>query len=139
MPFQKPLNKASIWDQLRRFYPENQYALLSEVRNDAGFNASNAADYIAIGLWPSRGLDIIGIELKMFRSDWLRELKKPEKAEPIFKYCDYFFLLCGDENIARKEEIPENWGYLYSKGNKIKVGKAAPMLYPSHIEKGFLA
>jgi hypothetical protein len=81
----------SVFEILRKRFPENEYALMAEVRDKAGFDASRSADYIAVNLWPSRGLSVNGIELKSFRSDWLSELRKPEKAEKIFQYCDYFW------------------------------------------------
>lgn len=127
-----------LWDILRSKYPANEYALMSEVSNAAGFYRSNSADYIAVNMWPSRGLAINGIELKSFRSDWLSELKKPAKAENIFKYCDYFWLLTTDETIAKIEEIPETWGWLCVKGNKIKTIKDAPKLTPIPLDKHFL-
>lgn len=128
----------NLWSILRAKYPENEYVLMEEVSNAAGFNRSNSADYIAVNLWPSRGLAINGIELKSFRSDWLRELKKPDKAESIFQYCDYFWLLTTDETIAKLEEIPVTWGWMTVKGCKIKVLKDAPKLTPAQLSKGFL-
>jgi len=44
-------------------------------------------------LWPSGGLEIHGHEVKVSRSDWLRELKEPEKRpsssvrEPLVGWC----------------------------------------------------
>ena len=128
----------NLWSILRGKYPENEYVLMEEVSNAAGFNRSNSADFIAVNLWPSRGLAINGIELKSFRSDWLRELKKPDKAESIFQYCDYFWLLTTDDTIAKLEEIPVTWGWMCVKGCKIKVLKDAPKLTPAQLSKGFL-
>lgn len=128
-----------IWSILRSRYPENQYALMKEVSDAAGFNRSNSADYIAVSLWPSRGLGIYGIELKSFRSDWLNELKKPAKAENIFQYCDYFYLLTSDETIAKLEEIPPTWGWLCIKGSRIFTKKEAPKLNPKPVSKNFIA
>ena len=126
-----------IWSLLRRRYSENEYALLAEVRDKAGHYASNSADYLAINLYPSRGLAINGIELKSHRGDWLNELKKPEKAENIFKYCDYFWLLTADDAVAKMEEIPMAWGWLSIKGERIRVKKDAPKLTPVPISKHF--
>jgi len=127
-----------IWSILRKKYPEKEYALMSEVSDAAGFSRSRSADYMVVSLWPSRGLAINGIELKSFRSDWLNELKKPEKAENVFKYCDYFWLLTTDDTIAKIEEIPETWGWMYIKGEKIIIKKAAPKLTPLPINKHML-
>lgn len=123
---------------LKKRYPDNEYALLREVRDKAGFDASRSADYIAVSLWPSRGLSLNGIELKSGRGDWLSELKKPEKAENIFQYCDFFWLLTADENVAKPDEIPANWGWMNIKGQKITVKKDAPKLEPKPLTKHFV-
>lgn len=127
----------SIYSILRKRFPENEYALMQEVRDKAGFAASRSADFIAVNLWPSRGLAINGIELKSFRNDWLNELKKPEKAENIFQYCDYFWLLTANENVAKLEEIPPSWGWLCIKNDKIYVKKEAPKLEAKPLTKHF--
>lgn len=130
--------KKSIFSLLQKRYPANEYALMKEVRDAAGFGASRSADYIAVNLWPSRGLSINGIEEKRFRSDWLSELKKPQKAENIFKYCDYFWLLTCDDSVAKLDEIPITWGWLSIKGEKIYVKKEAPQLQPIQLTRNFL-
>lgn len=128
-----------IWSLLRKRYPEDQYALMAEVRDKAGHYASRSADFIAVGLWPSRGLAINGIELKSFRSDWLNELKRPAKAENIYQYCDYFWLLTADDTIAKIEEIPQTWGWLVINGSRIIQKKDAPKLEPKPVSKHFMA
>lgn len=128
-----------IWTILRKRYPESEYALMQEVSDKAGHGRSRSADYMVMNLWPSRGLSLHGIELKSFRSDWLGELKNPKKAENIFQYCDYFWLLTSEESIAKLEEIPANWGWLSVKSSRIHVKKEAPKLSPLPITRSFLA
>lgn len=129
----------NVFQILRRRYPESEYALMEEVSDRAGHNRSNSADYIVMSLWPSRGLSLQGFELKSYRGDWLRELKKPKKAENIFQYCDCFWLLTADEDVAKLEEIPKPWGWLSIKGQRIIVKKPAPQLKPKPVTKDFLA
>ncbi len=131
-------DKLSIYNILRKRYSDNAYALMEEVRDKAGYDASRSADFIAVNLWPSRGLAINGIELKSSRSDWLNELKKPAKAENIFQYCDFFWLLTANDNVAKIEEIPETWGWLTIKGEKIFVQKEAQKLQPIALTKHFV-
>jgi hypothetical protein len=47
----------------------------------SGWSRESRADAIARHLWPSQGLELIGFELKVSRSDWLREIKDPYKCE----------------------------------------------------------
>ena len=81
MPARK--TKSIIWELLTKRFPPGQYALLKEVRDAAGFHARNSADGIAMNLWPSRGLELNGLEIKSGRGDWLKEYKNPQKAESI--------------------------------------------------------
>jgi len=129
----------NIYDALRRHFPEKEYALMSEVRDSAGFSASRSADYMAMNLWPSRGLGLHGIEKKASRSDWLNELKKPEKADVIFKYCDFWWLFTTNVGVAKIEEIPSQWGWIQLINGKIKVMKDAPKLTPCVMDRSFLA
>lgn len=131
--------KLTPFQILRKRFPSGEYALLKEVSDAAGMHRSRSADFIIISLWPSRGLGIHGIELKSFRSDWLNERKSPAKAENIFQYCDHFSLLTSGEKIATMEEIPETWGWMEIKGNRIHILKPAPKLSPAPISRHFLA
>lgn len=138
--------KYEVWEILRNRYPSAEYALMAEVRDAAGFGASRSADYIVMNLWPSRGLHLSGIELKASRTDWLKELKSPAKAENIFMFCDFFWLLTYEKDaagnpleIAKPDEIPQNWGWMSIVGGKIRIKKDAPKLNPQPIDRDFLA
>lgn len=132
--------KKPILDILLKKFPISEYALMAEVRDAAGFGASRSADFLIMSLWPSRGLDMIGIERKSYRGDWLNELKNPAKAENIYQYCDRWYLLTDNENVAKIEEIPINWGWMHIDINgKLKIIKEAIKLTPIPISKSFLA
>ncbi len=62
--------------------------------------------------WPSRGLGLFGIEIKVSRGDWLRENKNPEKADEVAAYCDHWVVAVGDESIVKDGELPAQWGLL---------------------------
>ncbi len=128
----------SIFSILKKKYPTGEYVVLREVSNASGTSRSRSLDYMVINLWPSRGLSITGIELKVSRPDWLRELKNPIKQESHFKYCDYFYLLTDSENVADDSEIPESWGWMVISGNKIVVKKQAPKLNPAEMSRHLL-
>lgn len=133
------MSKQDIYTILQGRYPENGYVLMAEVSDAAGFSRKRSADYVAFSLWPSRGLCVTGIELKSSRTDWLNELKNPEKAENIFQFCNEFYLLTAEESIAKLEEIPITWGWLVIKGGKVLCKKQAPKLEPKPLSKGFIA
>lgn len=89
------------------------WALLEQVADGTGYGISRYADAMAMGLWPSRGLDLHGIEVKVSRGDWLRELKRPDKADPLAVYCDFWWLAVAPDVVDMKvDAIPERWGVL---------------------------
>ena len=126
---------------LRSRYSSNEYCFLQEIRDAAGHYASRSADAIAMNFWPSRGLPIHGFEIKSIRSDWIKEIKSPEKAESLYKFCDYWWLVCAGPGIAKTEEIPDSWGFMEvsESGKRLKIIKEAPKLTPTPPTKDFLA
>ena len=113
-----------LFRRLDAKFPPPAWLMLREVRDATGFGACRSADAMAFGVWPSRGLAIIGFEIKSARADWLRELKAPEKAESIARSCDEWWLVAG-KGVAKSNEIPKNWGWLEPKGRGLTVMKAA--------------
>lgn len=114
---------------LLRRYPEGQYALLQQVANGTGSKASRWADAIAMSLWPSRGLEVHGFELKVYRGDWLRELKQPEKAEAIAPFCHRWYIVA-PQGLVLDGELPPAWGLLELKGGKLFTTREAPLKEP---------
>lgn len=117
------------------------YAWLFEVRNKTG--ASHAsyryADALVMSLYPSRGLWLAGVEVKVDRSDWLRELRDPKKSSEIQSYCDHWWIAT-PENVIKPEELPPTWGHLEVRGTKVTRAKAAPKnKKPARITPEFLA
>jgi hypothetical protein len=102
------------------------YAFLEQVPDGTSASCNRHADALAIQLWESRGLEIIGFELKVSRQDWIKELRQPKKAEAIAKYCNEWYLVVGDESIVQFGELPSNWGLMvpHTK-NSLKINKPA--------------
>lgn len=123
---------------LRKEYPLPQYAVLYEVANGMSATFNGYADAIVMSLFPSRGLDVHGFEIKTSRTDWLRELKNPAKAEAVARHCDYFWLLTSDDEIASKEEVPATWGLYVLNGNNLEVRKRAKRLKPVELDRTFV-
>ena len=70
---------------LRNKYDDNgwSYAFLEQVGTGTGYKCTRWADALAVQLWESRGLSITGFEVKVSRSDWVKEMKHPEKQSPL--------------------------------------------------------
>jgi hypothetical protein len=106
-----------------------RYLCAEHTRNAAGFSATRTADLIVQDLWPSKGLEVIGHEVKVSRSDWLRELKDPAKAEVFRRYCHRWWLVVPDASIVR-DDLPDGWGLMAIQGSKLRAVRPAPKLHP---------
>jgi hypothetical protein len=102
-----------------------RYVGASHVRSNAGFDARRIADFIAMDLWPSKGLALHGHEVKVSRSDWLSELKTPEKAGAFTPYMDYWWLVTAVPGIALTSELPAGWGLMVAGDSALKVMRPA--------------
>ena len=94
---------------MTRHWKAPSYAIMWEVGDATGARHSRLADAAIMGLWPSRGIDLEGVEIKTHRSDWLRELKAPEKADRIAQYCDFWWVHATPD-VVKHEELPPGWG-----------------------------
>lgn len=94
-----------------------RYVVAEHVRNQCGFGGwwgtgpLRTVDALVVDLWPSSGHLIHGFEVKVSRSDWLTELKDPDKAEAFRPYCDHWWLVVPDAAIVR-DDLPGGWGLL---------------------------
>ena len=138
----RPVMKTAyeVVNALRAKYAGNAFAFLEQVGDGTGARQHRWCDVLVMSLWPSRGLDIIGIEVKVSRSDWLKELSLPEKADAIARYCDYWYVAVGDENIVQAGELPSTWGMMEpTTDGKIRCKVEAKKLDPQPISRDFLA
>lgn len=103
---------------------------LEEVRDATGFDGCRTADAIAISLYRSRGKSLWGFEIKVSRYDWLQELKQPQKAENIMRYCHHWALVASSEDIVQKGELPPTWGMYIPHKDRLKCIVAPPKLDP---------
>ena len=120
------MNYQEIRAALNARYAPPGWALLPEVTNATGAGARGQCDFVAVGLWPSRGLEVIGIEVKCSRGDWLRELKRPAKAERFFDKCNRWYLAVADRAIVKDGELPTGWGLLVPRGASLVAAVDVP-------------
>ncbi len=115
-----------------------RYAFFEQTGDAVGF-PSRRADAVAVAMWRSLGLEIHGFEIKVARQDWLREIKNPDKAESVFRYCDRWWLVISDRAIVKNGELPGPWGLMCLHGRGLKTVIAAPKLKPMVLTHAFLA
>lgn len=126
---------------LRDHFNPREYVVLPQVRNRAGFDATRTADALVMSTWPSRGLSLYGIEIKVSRGDWLREQKKPDKSDEVAAYCDHWVLAVGDDSIVKDGEVPTAWGLLVpgKKPGTLKMKQPPQKLDAKPMSRSFLA
>jgi hypothetical protein len=104
------------------------HAVLPEVRNGTGYGATTrTADALVVSLWPSRGIWFAGVEVKVSRSDWMAELKQPEKSAAIQQWCDYWWIAT-PAGIVQPGELPSTWGLIEVGAKANRIVTPAPKL-----------
>ncbi len=131
-------SEGAVYRLLEARYPVTEYALFSQVADQIGFDKKSWADAIMFGLWPSRGNEIEGFEIKVSRSDWLSELKKHEKSSPVQAYCHRWWIVAGSRDIVDPDELPKTWGLLVPRGKGLEAKKKAPLLKPKKLSRKFV-
>lgn len=144
-----------LHDRYSQTNPGNgpRYAVAEHVKNRAGFDAGRIADFIAVDCWPTGGIELHGHEVKVSRSDWLHELKQPEKAEAFKRHMHRWWLVVPDASIVKAGELPEGWGLLTlskytipgwgkhptTHGHRLRARTKAPKLTPDPLPIEMLA
>lgn len=68
-----------------------------------------------------------GHEVKVSRSDWLAELRRPDKAEWFRPFMHAWWLVVSDKTIVR-DDLPEGWGLMVKHGRSVRVLVPAPIV-----------
>lgn len=135
----KGITSSDICAALRERYKQPEWCLFFEVANGTGGNAKRHADALAMNMYPSRGLAILGFEIKVSRSDLKRELDNPNKAEEVAQYCNEWWLAVPKGLIKPDDNIPIPWGIIECDNGLLRVTKKAQPLEPKLVTKSFMA
>jgi hypothetical protein len=130
---------AELISRLVARFGNPEWAFFEQLSNATGGGGSRTADALAMNMWRSRGLEVHGFEVKVSRSDWLRERKMPEKADEIAIYCDRWWLVVADASLIHPGELPPAWGLLGPRGDGLVVLVEAPKLSPQPLDRAFVA
>ena len=130
------LTAGQIEQALRTYYEKFGNTLISQVRNGTGFSREpRTADMLMFSTWPSRGLYCDGVEIKVNRSDLIRELRNPKKADDIAQYCSHWWVAGPEGLISEQYPLPEKWGFLsVSPTLRVRVVKQAQLLKPNPMD-----
>lgn len=132
------LSSSDIKIGLRSAFPTPGWQVFFEVGDDTGVKQRRWADAVAMGIWPSNGHLIHGMEIKVSRGDFLSEMKNPTKAQAIFRFCNRWSLVT-PPGLVQQNELPETWGLMTYDGKVVRTVKKAPPLQPEPPTAGFIA
>lgn len=126
----EPWTERRIYSLLSKPFPSPAWVLLPQVRNGTGFKRKKVrtADAVAVSVYPSRGLYLAGIEIKVTLADWRKELAEPDKAE-MQKWCQHWYI-AAPKGLIPHGELPETWGLVECSPTSAKVTVKAPKLDP---------
>jgi len=109
----------------------NRSVVLEQVPDGTGMMQGRWIDVAVFEMWPSKGLTRSAFEVKVSRSDFLRELQTPNK----YKWClesFHEFWFVAPKDVIQLAEIPKGIGWLYPRGNKLCTGRH-PLRNPTPI------
>lgn len=119
---------AKRYTRIREGTLADRYVRAEHVRAKLGHaSLNNIADFIALDKYPGipygTALELHWHEVKVSRSDWLSEMKKPWKSEAFTRHAHRSWLVVPDAAIVKPGELPEGWGLLVpgAKGLRAKV------------------
>lgn len=135
----KAMKANDVYQLLGKRFPEGPFCVIPQVRNTTGSARKiRTADAIVVSTWPSRGLWIGGVEIKVRLSDWRKEFETPDKAEPIQRYC-HFWWVAAPKGLIPAGEVPTTWGLLECTPKQIRQEIDPECMEPAPIDHGFLA
>lgn len=107
---------ADLLRRLRlRYTSRTGHVLLEGVGNGAGFGNSGWSDGIAMSTWPSKGLRVLGFEVKASKADWQRELDRPEKNAEWQEACHEWYIVA-PKDVVTLMALPDGWGLMLPRG-----------------------
>jgi hypothetical protein len=140
MKAKEVITAKDVIKHLRLHFAAPSFAFLEQVADGTGARQHRWADAVAMSVWPSRGFDIHGVEVKVSRYDWQKELAQPQKSAAEQQYCNRWWIATSDDTIIHPGELPPTWGWMVIKKEKgMRVITEAPGLKPLPVSVEFVA
>ena len=118
------MTESDIYEAVAAAHAPPEWACFRDVANATGWAGDRRADAVAMNLYPSRGLEIRGFEIKTSVSDLRRELSNPDKAELVAKYCNTWWLVV-PKGLTDKSDVPLGWGIMEVGEKGLRTKRAA--------------
>jgi hypothetical protein len=104
------LDAGDIRKALEHYHLGPEWILLFELRIGTGYNDPiGYMDAFALNTYPSKGIVRVCYEIKVSRSDYLVEIKKPKKRRYGLLYSNEFYFIA-PKGMLKSEEIPIECG-----------------------------
>lgn len=124
------MNAEDLVKMIRQRYPLDRpdgyqkYVVLEQVPDGTGINHAHWIDVAVFDLWPSKGLLRSAFEIKVSRSDFIRELQNPNKHKWVLESFHEFWFVA-PQDVIQVEELPLRAGWMCPRGNKLVVKRHA--------------
>lgn len=106
-----------------------RYVVGVQVNNGAGFAYSRTLDAIVFDTWPSGGLYLHGMEIKISKADLRHELQDTQKFAAFAPYLDLFSIIA-PPGMADLKLLPPKWGlYIPTDNGKLRARRKPLMLH----------
>lgn len=105
------MTHAQVVDRLAARHPLPEWVFIREFSPNTGF-VRNLIDAFAMHCWPSQSWRRVAYEVKVSRSDYLREVADPDKRERALQIANYFYFVTLPE-VAQPAEMPKGCGLMH--------------------------
>lgn len=122
----KTITSGEIIDSLKLRHLGREWLFFPELRLGSGYGGKweQRIDAWALSCYPSTGLQSVSYEVKVSRSDFLRELAQPEKRQAAVEMSNLFYF-AAPAGIICLDELPPACGLVEFRAGKTRiVGKA---------------
>ncbi len=108
-----------------------RYVTAVQVNNGAGFSYRRTIDAVVFDTWPSGGLKLHGLEIKVSKQDLRRELQNTQKSAEWSEHLDQFSIVA-PKGLVDLDLLPPKWGLFIPNGEGLRARRKPLML---HAEK----
>jgi len=115
---------------IRQRYPLNRpngyqsHVVLEQVPDGTGMHQGHWIDAVVFSLWESHGLLRSAFEIKVSRSDFIRELQNPLKHQWALE-CFHEFWFVAPQDVIQIDELPPSIGWMCPRGSKLVIKRHA--------------
>lgn len=90
-----------------------------------GYHPEQRIDAWAMSVWKSDKFKSVAYEIKVSRTDYLREILRPAKRETAMQFSNQFYFVAPD-GIIKPSEVPDGCGLIQVQDGKLVTSTKAP-------------